>query len=131
VEFAIVLSVLILLVFGIVQFGLAWHRVQGLQAAVREGARLASIGATYNEIQARVREAQSAFDPNHVAVSTQPGSTGTQRPCASAGLGNPVAVTASVNSATYQQYAVDIPLWGKYTPTYTATGVFRCERTGP
>ena len=40
IEFAIVLPILILLVFGIVQFSIVYNRVQGLHAAAREAARL-------------------------------------------------------------------------------------------
>ena len=42
VEFAIVLPVLLLIVFGIVDFGRALFTLNNLTAAVREGARLAS-----------------------------------------------------------------------------------------
>src|SRR5487761_1588895 len=49
VEFAIVLPVLVLLLFGVIQFGLAYNRQQGLNAAVREGSRLASIGGTFQD----------------------------------------------------------------------------------
>jgi len=42
VEFAIVLPILLLLVFGVVDFGRALYTVNNLTSAVREGARLAS-----------------------------------------------------------------------------------------
>jgi len=42
VEFAIVLPILLLLVFGIIDFGRALSTLNNLTAAVREGARLAS-----------------------------------------------------------------------------------------
>ncbi len=55
VEFALVLPLLVLLVFGIVQFGIAYNRVQGLQAAAREGARRGSLPqTTQSEISSRV-----------------------------------------------------------------------------
>lgn len=43
VETSLVLPVLILLVFGIIEFGLLFNRLQGVHAAAREGARLGSI----------------------------------------------------------------------------------------
>ncbi|MGH2691235.1 MAG: TadE/TadG family type IV pilus assembly protein [Actinomycetota bacterium] len=131
VEFALVLPVLILLVFGIVQFGIAYNRVQGLQAAAREGARLASIGASFTEIQTRARAAQNLFDGLDVSVATTPSTSGSTRPCASAGIGNEVKVTASVSSSSNPEYRISIPLLGSFTPTFSATGSFRCERTGP
>lgn len=42
VEFAIVLPILLLMVFGIVDFGRALYTLNNLTAATREGARLAS-----------------------------------------------------------------------------------------
>lgn len=45
VEFAILLPLLIVLVFGIWQFSMAYNRSQALSAGVREGARLAAEGS--------------------------------------------------------------------------------------
>jgi Flp pilus assembly protein TadG len=46
VEFALVLPVLTMFLFGIVQFGIAYDKQQSLNAAAREGARLASLRVT-------------------------------------------------------------------------------------
>lgn len=138
VEFAIISSVLFMVLFGTIQFGIAYNRAQGLEAAAREGARLASIAATQTEITNRVRSAQSLFTASDVSVtfehSADDGATysaiasnGANKPCATAGLGKLVRVTASV--APNQKYAIAIPLWGNHTLTYSAAGVFRCEKT--
>ncbi|MHB8511927.1 MAG: TadE family protein [Actinomycetota bacterium] len=129
VEFAIVMSVLFMLVFGIVEFGIAYNRSQGLEAAAREGARAASVGASYDEITARVQAAQSLFTPTDIIVTTVPPSSGSVRPCQIAGIGNTVTVSAVV--APNPAYAIAIPLWGNETITYNAAGVFRCERGSP
>lgn len=129
VEFAIVMTVLFMVLFGIVQFGVAYNRAQGLEAASREGARAASIGSTYDQILARVRDAQSMFTPADVQIITTPATTGTQRPCQIAGVGGTVTVQAVVAENT--AYAIAIPLWGKRQIRYTALGVFRCERGAP
>jgi Flp pilus assembly protein TadG len=72
VEFAIVLPVLLLLVFGIIDFGRALYTLNNLTSAVREGARYASAympdpsvtpGATA-AIQQRVRDRVVAFGGN-------------------------------------------------------------------
>ncbi|MFA5890056.1 MAG: TadE/TadG family type IV pilus assembly protein [Actinomycetota bacterium] len=128
VEFAIVASLLFMLLFGTVQFGMAYNRSQGLQAGAREGARLASIGATYSEIAARARDAQSLFVPTDVVVVTTPSSSGTSRPCAVAGVGGLVTVEAKVPASA--KYAIAIPLWGNRPIDYTGSGTFRCERGG-
>lgn len=152
VEFALVSTILILLIFGIIQFGIAYNRYQGLQAAAREGARIASIGGTESEIANRVRQSQSLFAGPDVQVvidySTDDGvsyvgppicddATGSNKctsaaaptPCGKAGLGNLIRVTASVPS-TLDRYAIVIPLWGSAAITYSSQGVFRCEKTG-
>lgn len=126
VEFAIVSTILFLLLFGTIQFGMAFNRSQGLQAAAREGARMASIGGTYNEIETRVRAAQSLFVGTDVVVTTSPSTSGTQRPCAVAGVGGLVTVTATVPKNT--RYAIAIPLWGNKQIQYESAGTFRCER---
>lgn len=129
VEFAIVASLLFMLLFGTVQFGMAFNRTQGLHAAAREGARLAAIGATYSEIATRVRDAQSLFQSADVTVTTNPSTTGAQRPCQTAGVGGLVTVRAVV--APSDSYAIAIPLWGNRQITYEGEGVFRCERAVP
>jgi Flp pilus assembly protein TadG len=151
VEFALILTLLILLVFGIIQLGLAYNRYQGLQAAAREGARVASIGGSQTDIRDRVRQSQSLFASSDVLVridystdngssfpgpaicsdssgSNQCNSPGAPHPCGVAGIGNLIRVTAEVPSSK-TQYAIVIPLWGSAATTYSARGVFRCERT--
>lgn len=129
VEFAIVCSLLFMVLFGTVQFGMAYNRSQGLQAGAREGARLAAIGATHTEIQDRVRVAQSLFTEADVVVTTTPASSGSTRPCQIAGVGNLVTITATVPASS--KYAIEIPMWGQRQIDYTGTGTFRCERAIP
>ena len=55
VEMAIVLPVLLILVFAIIEMGIALNRVQAFQAAAREGARIGSLETTTSgEIDAAV-----------------------------------------------------------------------------
>lgn len=68
VEFAIALPVLLLLVFGIVDFGRALFALNNLTNAVREGARLASVqfpdpttGAAISAVRTRVNNYVSSF----------------------------------------------------------------------
>lgn len=129
VEFAIVSSLLFVVLFGTVQFGMAYNRSQGLQAAAREGARIAAIGATADEITARVRAAQSLFQAADVMVTTLPAAALGGRPCNLAGVGGLVTVTAAV--APNAKYAIVIPLWGNKQIAYDGAGVFRCERAAP
>ncbi len=59
VEFAMVLPVVLLLLFGVIELGSAWYARQMLAHASREGARLGSLhaeeGITPEEIDAQVK----------------------------------------------------------------------------
>jgi Flp pilus assembly protein TadG len=57
VEFALVLPVLLLILFGIIDFGRALNAQITLTAAAREGVRLAALGYPDAAVQARVATA--------------------------------------------------------------------------
>jgi Flp pilus assembly protein TadG len=58
VEFALVLPLLLIIIMGIIDFGLAFQRYEIITNAAREGARLGSLQASYSvsDIQARVNQ---------------------------------------------------------------------------
>ena len=123
VEFAIILPILIVLVFGIVEFSIAYNHQQGLHAAAREGARVASLPQSDQAtIDARVRSALqgvlSATDIQNATITVTP--SGNQ-PCDSAAPGTDVVVTVSAPD----QLAV--PLITNKTITLTGRGEFLCE----
>ena len=119
VEFALILPLLIVLVFGIVQFSIAYNRTQGLHAAAREGARLASLPqTTLTDINTRVTSALAGVPLSGSAlISVNPKST---KPCQNRS-GQTVTVTVSAVTD------LDIPLWGSVSKTLTGKGQFRCE----
>jgi hypothetical protein len=119
VEFALVLPLLLLLVFGIVQFSIAFNRAQGLHAAAREGARLASLPqTTSSQVYDRVTSSLSGVPlegPPDITVNPP-----AAQPCKDrAGQ----TVTVTVRAVTY----LDIPFWGQVSKTLTGRGEFRCE----
>ncbi len=118
-EFALILPVLILLVFGIVQFSIAYNRTQGLHAAAREGARLASLPqTTQSDISGRVTSALTGVPLNGPpSISVSPATT---KPCQNR---SGQTVTVTVTAVT----DLDIPLWGSVSKTLTGKGQFRCE----
>jgi Flp pilus assembly protein TadG len=67
VEFALVMPILALIIFGIIDFGRAFYTVNNIISAVREGARYGAILATptsttgQQEIRDRVRGASQPF----------------------------------------------------------------------
>jgi Flp pilus assembly protein TadG len=60
IEFAFLLPILLLVVFGIVEFGRALMTTNALYAASREGARVVAIGGTDQEARDRVNAVLTA-----------------------------------------------------------------------
>ncbi len=75
VEFALVLPVLLLIVFGIIDFGRLLNAQIELTGAARDGARLAALGYPTAEVQARVAAAAPDLSgiTTTVAASCPPG----------------------------------------------------------
>jgi Flp pilus assembly protein TadG len=86
VEFALLLPVLLLVVFGIIDFGRALNAQITLTQAAREGARLAAVGQPAAAVVARTQAAATTLTGVTVAVTSCP---------AGAGLGSNAVVQAS------------------------------------
>jgi len=125
VEFAIVMTLLFIILFGIVQFGIAFSKVNVYTGAAREGARYAAVrcqpdsstGCTNALIAAKVTAAA-------VGYAIGPGSPTEDVACSDSTIGQSVTVIWS------QDIPVNIPFVPGLNPaTYTRTvkGVFRCE----
>ena len=133
VEFALVLPILVLLVFGIITFGIVFARTQGMEAAAREGARTASLGRDVDA--GRVRTAvQNTAVP---FINTQTDidfeilagpSPDSQVPTPSDWCQNTeTLVTVVVRVTDAARYSLPIPLFRDITTDYEARGTFRCE----
>lgn len=76
-EFALVLPVLALLLFGVIQFGILFNNYVTLTDAVRSGARKAAVsrqvGNPTGDAEAAVRKAADTLDQSKLAVSVTPG----------------------------------------------------------
>ncbi|MGE5485126.1 MAG: TadE/TadG family type IV pilus assembly protein [Ignavibacteriales bacterium] len=72
VEMALVLPVFLLILLGIMEFGLAINAYVTVQHAAREGARLGIMGASDAEITARVHDAAYPVDPARIGVTILP-----------------------------------------------------------
>jgi Flp pilus assembly protein TadG len=69
VEFALCLPILLLLVFGIIDFGRALNAQISLTQAAREGVRLASLGYSGAAVQARTQAAAPALSGITVTIA--------------------------------------------------------------
>jgi Flp pilus assembly protein TadG len=123
VEFALILPVLALMLFGILEFGRVWSQYQVFQGAAREGARCAAVQATGFsdcEIQPSI---DNAADPYKPATNAAVKIGGASRPagCTDADQGEDVQVS------WVQPLNINIPFWNDVTITPTIKAVFRCE----
>jgi Flp pilus assembly protein TadG len=120
VEFALLLPVLLLLVFGIIDFGRALNAQITLTQAAREGARLAALGQP--DVVNRTQGAASGLSPVTVTVTACPDGAGP-------------GVDASVTTSYAFSFATPIGAiagmfggTGLGSPiTLTAQGVMPCE----
>jgi Flp pilus assembly protein TadG len=123
VELAILLPLLVMLVFGIVEFSIAYNKQQGLHAAAREGARYAALPTnTKSEVEDHVRDAlDGVVSDADAAAATITVNPNTTRPCDLVATGTPVVVTVEVDDQ------IDVPLIDGGVVDLTGRAEFRCE----
>jgi len=137
VEFALVLPVLAMLVFGVISFAVIFAQQLSLGNAARQGARFGVVGnRTCAEIMAETKQASEtiALGAAQVTVLVERGSTAgtagsicpspaaTNKPCEDSTPGDNIYVTAKFEGELVIPLAV-------YDPTFplSGKGVFRCE----
>jgi len=120
VEFALLFPILLLIVFGIIDFGRALNAQITLTQAAREGARLAAVGQP--NVAARTQAAATGLNPVSVSVTGCP--TG-------AGLGVDAVVRATYSFSFVTPVGAIAGLFGGSglgSPiTLRARGVMPCE----
>lgn len=72
VEMAFVLPILLMLVFGITEFGRILGAELILSNSAREGARYAAVGATDTEIVTKIKDTASFLDNTKLVISITP-----------------------------------------------------------
>lgn len=72
VEMALVLPLLLLLIFGIVEFGRIGHAYLTLNHAAREGARLGITGAADEEVIDRINYASGMLNSEELEIRVDP-----------------------------------------------------------
>jgi len=72
VEMALVLPILLLIVFGIIEFGRLYACDLAINNAAREGARAAALGAPDEDITIIVKDRCSFLDPTKLVIEVAP-----------------------------------------------------------
>jgi Flp pilus assembly protein TadG len=122
VEFALILPVLALLLFGILEFGRVWSQYQLYQGAAREGARCAAVAVDSEcDIEDSIEQAAQPFDVTNPIDVSIVGGGGSADGC------TPDTVGQDVQVSWEQELQVTIPFWNDATFTPTVKAVFRCE----
>jgi Flp pilus assembly protein TadG len=154
VEFALVVPILIMIVFGIIEFGVVFAQTLALSNAARQGARYAAV-PNYDDItnaattscsgilqQVRGAASTIGLNPNNVTVSVSVTGTGgspcvwsattsswttgdgTVAPCIGSSAGADVTVLTKFNGRLMIPLVVSNPTFG-----LTGKGVYQCEYT--
>lgn len=108
-EFALVLPVLLLLVFGIIEFGRAYNAQITLTHAAREGAREYAVTQDAAAGQTAAENAATSLDPTLMTFTTSA--------CV---IGDPATMQIDY------PFEILIPLWPSGPITISAEGVMRC-----
>ena len=72
VEFAIILPVVLLLLMGIIEFGMMFNSYLTIQNVAREGARLGIVGGSDIEIKTLIRDISPNLTPGDLTVNLTP-----------------------------------------------------------
>ena len=129
VEFALIVGLLAMLVFGMMEYGLAFWQLQSLRAATREGARVAAVGGDTSQVTTAVVNASAgALPAGFGGISVSGGG------CPEPSAGTPIdqSVTVSIDNGALPSniqeiLTIDIPLLPSIALDPTIEGTFRCE----
>ncbi|WP_170180355.1 TadE/TadG family type IV pilus assembly protein [Desulfoglaeba alkanexedens] len=117
VEFAIILPILIMLLFGIFQFGIAFNNYIAITHAAREGARLAAVDPLNPDDLKEIiiqRAYPVPLKEGDITIRTPEGTE----------VGQPVEVEISYD------ITIEIPLVGSWSIPLTNKAVMRLENSG-
>lgn len=109
VEAALILPILVLLLFGIVEFGRAFNAQVTMTHAAREGVREYAINKDLGAATAKAKNAASGLDPALMTVTAT------------------ACVEGEQTELTVEYpFSYDIPFYGSSTITMRGKGVMRC-----
>jgi Flp pilus assembly protein TadG len=118
VEFALVLPILLMLIFGIIDFGRAYNAKISLTQAAREGARVRALGGDAVATTNRVQQA-AGFLAGSVSVDSGV-------PCPTVPLSSDVATVKATYTFSYITPIGALVGFASGPVTLTGKGVMRC-----
>lgn len=124
VEFALLLPVLVLILFGIIEFGLILYDQAVITNASREGARKGILFATTRPTEQEIKDVVTIYTSGHL-VSFQNGATSNATVLPTGGctaFGSNLTVTVS-----YPYTFLVLENFGFTGPNLTASTTMRCE----
>lgn len=125
VEFALIVGVLAMLIFGMLQFGVAFWQVQNLRSATREAARNAAVRAPQADIgNSLVAASNGSLPGGYSGYTIEPGV------CTRDRTGQQVTVrltNSSLPPAVQDAFSINIPFLLPFTIDPDLSGTFRCE----
>ena len=113
VEFALIASILFMVLFGIIEFGRLFSELEVLNSAAREGARVAAVRGTGEEVANAVADAADPYELDESPTA--------DKVCDDSTSGEPVTVVWD------QNFVFTIGLLPDFDQTLEIKGVFRCE----
>jgi len=117
VEMALVLPLLLILVFGIIEFGRIFSAGLVVTHSAREGARLGAVGSTDSAIETRVKNSAVTLDTAQLNIAVVPGESLRRR-------GEEVQVRVSYPVTVYAPF---ITIFTGTTVTVESASVMRVE----
>lgn len=133
VEFALVVLPLILVIFGIVNFGVLFSQQLSLNDGARQAARYGVVGKTCDQITTQAKNQAESMGMTATQVPTPTitncsSSTATNTPCVSP-TPKPANLTVSmVRTGSSNQWVVPFPPFNVIpVPALTGKGTMRCE----
>ena len=102
VEFALILPVFILILLGIMEFGLVFHQYLVVTAASREGARVAALGGTDAETRTIVNSSAASINTGQLTTTITP-TNRVKGQTVSVQVTNPVTIRAPLIAQAFPQ----------------------------
>lgn len=113
VEFALIASVLFMLVFGIIEFGRIFSELEVMNSAAREGARAAAVRGSSTDVADATAAAAAPYTLDSTPVA--------DKTCDDTTSGQPVTVSWN------QHFEISVGLLPELNRDMEIKGVFRCE----